>query len=540
MMLSLLTLAALTILAPSAGLRRLPAPERPQIGVEAQRRLDDLGDWIEHFRSSRRPLSRERQVELSELLRSSRKWARESGATRRELVILLLELHASGSLAEADRDPLRSELGGWVLGLAEREFRWLRSDELVRWLVSSVLVARGATSPGARAAAIELLRGDPLPELLLGLSTCARDPERIVRDAALRGLAGWDDESVHRLFALLLEPPAPADEGARPDPQAEAERARRLGAAERHFRQVRLAPESRATAPLTGWVEAHILSEDWREAARAMSLGRALPDASAIPILILALESWMARSETGAPVRRSLSDLAEALSERSGRRLGLHPERWKRWWEVVQAGDISTAEARAAAQEGARTKASFYGLRPETERVIFVIDRSTSMQEAVDPLEPDSISRYEQAVEQLLAFLQALGPNARFNVLLFSSRTEPWRAQLQPAKASTLREAEDWLNRHKPKGGTNLQPAIERAFELDRQGLVDLEALEADTIIVLCDGATAEHGHWVAPFLERVLPPTHMLIHGVQLGAGGDGTLEALARLSGGDFVTVP
>ena len=70
-------------------------------------------------------------------------------------------------------------------------------------------------------------------------------------------------------------------------------------------------------------------------------------------------------------------------------------------------------------------------------------------------------------------------------------------------------------------------------------GMPDLAVLEADTVIVLCDGETEEGPGWVEPFLRSVNQRARVVFHCVRIGAAGDGTLEKLAGGSGGDFVRV-
>ena len=89
------------------------------------------------------------------------------------------------------------------------------------------------------------------------------------------------------------------------------------------------------------------------------------------------------------------------------------------------------------------------------------------------------------------------------------------------------------------KGGTHLKAGVLTAMHLDKRGKVDLEALEADTVIVLCDGATAEGPGWVVPLLRRTNDEARLIFHAVQIGSGGDGTLEVLCEETGGDFVRV-
>ena len=84
-----------------------------------------------------------------------------------------------------------------------------------------------------------------------------------------------------------------------------------------------------------------------------------------------------------------------------------------------------------------------------------------------------------------------------------------------------------------------MRHGVQRAMEVRPDGTVNLEALEADTLIVLCDGRTSDGSRWVLPFLRRENPLAQAVIHSVQIGDGGDGTLELLARTTGGDFVRV-
>ena len=97
----------------------------------------------------------------------------------------------------------------------------------------------------------------------------------------------------------------------------------------------------------------------------------------------------------------------------------------------------------------------------------------------------------------------------------------------------------DSLLRREPHGGTFLRPAVELALRLDSNGDVDAERLQADTIIVLCDGETGEGKGWVGPLLERINGEARVVFHTVLIGHRGDGTLEELSERSGGDFLAI-
>jgi len=257
-----------------------------------------------------------------------------------------------------------------------------------------------------------------------------------------------------------------------------------------------------------------------------------------VPVLIDALERWSARVAAGDPVRRLQDDIVHALRGRSGRPIGAHPERWRTWWNSVQSGQATPRDV-----AGARvTEASFFGLRPQTDRVTFVIDRSGSMTTASERSAADAPAgwrRYDESIEQMLGFLEGLGERTRFNVVAFSDGAEAWRRELVPASAANRKLVRGWLLRRPPRGGTPPRNGIERAIDLTPEGEVDLERLESDTLIVLCDGATSEGAAWVRPLLRRVNSRARIVIHAVRIGRTGDGTLELLASATGGRFLVV-
>ena len=403
-----------------------------------------------------------------------------------------------------------------VLGREALEMQLARDPKLGAWLASDVLALRSQPLR-RRVAAARLLEGRYLPATQLALFGCALEEEPELRGAAMRALAGWPAEAVHRFMLDQLE---------RLDEQPGwVERSTLLA----HFEAVRIPEQSPLAAPLIARIRRGTLGTDWREAFRSIRILRALPDDPAVPALIAALSTWTDRRAEGAGSLRIEYELLRELRARSGRDLGAHPERWMTWWKVRStAGDDPGRAERLS-------RAEFFGLRPATDRVVFVIDRSGSMKSDFSTTR----SRYGEACAQMLAFLRTLGPRARFNVVLFSGEIDAWKPSLQPATEGNLGGVERWLRYQSPHGGTFLRPAIEHVLELDSRGRPDLARLEADSVVVLCDGATSEGPVWIARLLERVNDDACLAFHGVRIGPRGDGALELLAELSGGEFVEV-
>lgn len=382
-------------------------------------------------------------------------------------------------------------------------------------------------APARRTGLAALLGASEDPGARMALFAATRDEDRIVRDTAVAGLAGRDDQAVHTLLVELLE-------------AAEAgEVAIRMGAVEDHFRAARVGRTDAAFARVLIYVRRRLVADDWRRASRAIAVGAALPDEVTLGPLIEALQVWMERGEAGLQARRIQGDLLDELHRRTGRKLGLHPERWRQLFEAVRRGDVQLAGPEGGEDGRPRTEASFFGLRPWTDRVTFVIDRSGSMDNRYrrEADETDTPSRYTAAIRQLTGFLEELGPGTRFDVVLFSSEAVRWRRELVPATPDNLASVAAWAASAETGGGTFLREGIELAARVRKDGSIDLAKLESDTIIVLCDGDTDEGPGWVPGFLRATNDTARLRYHAVQIGGSGDGTLRALCEGSGGDYV---
>lgn len=389
---------------------------------------------------------------------------------------------------------------------------------------STELLAQPEHHPAPRRrAALELVRKRHEPTLLLPILSSAIDRERSVRDAAMAALEGWDDEGVHRFMLQQLQ------------------RVRSDGAwvsslnVYQHFARVTIAPDGALASELRVYCQGEVMSENWRRAVGGARLLATLSDELAVPVLIEGLSLWVDRRETELASKRVEGDFERDLRRRSGRNLGFFPERWARWWRSKTAGGTQ-----APADDSGETSAGFFGLHPWTDRVVFVIDRSGSMKGRFQGAgTTGATSRYAEAMRQMEALLHELGPETRFRVVLFESGNYVWRDKLSLASKANLSSLRTWCAAHLPDGGTALRAGVEEVLRLDRAGEPNLARIEEDTVIVLCDGETAEGPSWVEPLLERTGGETGLMFHCVQIGSAGDGTLQQLAELSGGEFVQV-
>jgi hypothetical protein len=412
--------------------------------------------------------------------------------------------------------------------------------DLSRWLASEVLPVQSLPVERRRAAA-RLFRDRPAPIAKYALVLTAREQDRVLALMSLEALAGWNDDLVHATFAETA-----ADEES-PDFPA------RSALVDKHFGAVRLTEGGAAERRLADMAQARMLSLDWREASQAIAWTQALGDKACVPYLITSLDAWTERALQGAQSLRIRHELSKALSSRRGGNLGLEPGPWKAWWSGVQQGLRPTPGGANVAGTGA----SFFGVRPESDRIVFVLDRSGSMTESLTPSgsEPGSekggapgVRRWDEAQRQLHAFLRDSPKGLKFNVVLFHSYADSFRDELVPANADQLEELRLWLGINAPGGATMLRSGLERALNLDSapsergqtsSSVTPKPLPECDTVVLLCDGETSEGGTWVPHFLDHVAPRLRVVLHGVQVGGQSDGVLEALARGTRGGYVQV-
>ena len=399
-----------------------------------------------------------------------------------------------------------------------------RATEVVTWLEHDVIFHRSAGLVSRRAA-IGWIRDERPPTLLPALLTVARDTDDPLRPYVLDLLVRWEGEAVDMFLVRLVGRPLDRRD-------------------ERHPYTLLLSRVrdgdtplgERATEQLAERLRVMLLSHDWRSAVRAVALAGRLKSEVGVPLLLDALHAWDRRKAEGRGSRRTLYELSDELSRISGRTgMGRDPRSWSTWWVAVQQGH-SELHASGESRGEARSSAAFFGLRPRSDQVTFIIDRSGSMSTEWGTTGHD---RYTEAVEQMTRFLQASGPATRFNVILFSDSVERSSVELVPATAKNLTRARNSLLARGPNGGTSLRPAVNMALGIGPGNEFNLDQVMADTVVVLCDGQTGSGSGWVAPLLKEVGEATQVVFECVLIGSSGDGTLKALAQQTGGEFLRV-
>lgn len=193
---------------------------------------------------------------------------------------------------------------------------------------------------------------------------------------------------------------------------------------------------------------------------------------------------------------------------------------YRNYWEPRKASfrPVTGDQPKELRGTSERSRPKFFGSEIRSNRLVFVIDTSGSM-EAADPLPANgdpagggSRVRIERAKTQLTQVVEALPEDCRFTILSYSGALfqgagggaelppgtpedgplpptlggfewlKTFKPRLLPANRGTKAEAKAWIAQLKPNGATFTYNALAAAFQIEG----------ADTIVLLSDGVPTE------------------------------------------------
>jgi len=274
--------------------------------------------------------------------------------------------------------------------------------------------------------------------------------------------------------------------------------------------------------------------DDWSTRYVAIEALQSIRDKQSVPKLIARLAV-----ETGRLRKR----VAEALWQLAAQPFEEDHARWQGWWaEAAEKFTVASEKEvdKAAAERerkrlSARTtsQAKFFGLKVESQRVIFVLDISGSMLESMYGrfVGKRPAARIDIAKQELTQAIKNLEPGTLFNILTFSSSVASWHKEGIVVKtAEAEAEALEWIERLGAVGATNLYDSLKTAFQ-DQ---------DVDTIFVMSDGEPT-NGEIIDPHRIREEVAhwnKHRKIKLNTIAIGGNlEVLEWLAKDAGGTYV---
>jgi hypothetical protein len=307
-------------------------------------------------------------------------------------------------------------------------------------------------------------------------------------------------------------------------------------------------------------------------------LGR-LRDPKTLPLLVDRLEV-----ESG----RLRHEVVETLRLVSGKDYGKDLEKWKAY---LAGGEAAAAAAgrkpadpaagsggRAVATGTAPVAPTYYGQPVYSDRVVFVIDISLSMNEemVIDretlvretgavvsgsdaeskalkeaggkeegelmPLEWWKIkTRMDFARAQLKYAISTLKRDQYFDVVWFSDSVKTWQGRLVPARPGIKVKAADWIDALECEGGTNTWGGLTKALNIVGKGSEEENFTHgADTLYFLSDGEPSKGDvvdkDQIVAAIDRIHKVRRVKIHVVQIGTSVMPFMKRLADATGGTF----
>lgn len=297
----------------------------------------------------------------------------------------------------------------------------------------------------------------------------------------------------------------------------------------------------------------HLVDESWLVRSSAAEALLALRDKRAVPALI----ERLAVEEEG----RIRTDLSNVLVGLTGKDYRTNVALWRRWWkdvggtfEVPELG----GEIEASAQAEDSVGLTFFGIRTESQRVLFVLDLSGSMDFSMVPRknpdddtqggrDPDlpqegEISRLSAARRDLQKAMGGLGDDAVFNVIFYASDVWAWQDSLVKMDPDTRQEITEVIEGLDAMGGTNIYGAMQVAFQLAgaKEGNKWV-APKIDTIFLLSDGkpsvGVSTDADEILSMVREANANAGITIHTIGLSGAQDAyLLRTLAEQNGGTY----
>lgn len=170
----------------------------------------------------------------------------------------------------------------------------------------------------------------------------------------------------------------------------------------------------------------------------------------------------------------------------------------------------------------------YYGIEIHAQRLMFILDRSGSMEEY-----DQGMTRLDRAKTELIRAIESLPADAEFAILTYDTDVNLWRDGLVAASAENKQRAANFVRRVDYGDKTNTYGALRRALEFDDQ---------LEVAFLLTDGQPTT-GEIVAPvkILKDVLARNrfrHLNIHTIGIAVEGatENFLRLLAEETDGQF----
>ncbi len=176
-------------------------------------------------------------------------------------------------------------------------------------------------------------------------------------------------------------------------------------------------------------------------------------------------------------------ELVSTLRRVSGLAHGRDVRPWRDWSAALdESWRPASGDGRSNGVGAGETRAAFVGLPLLSTRLAFLIDFSGSTWAE----RSGGKTRKQRLDAELRSTLERLDEGSHFDLVPYTDRPWPWKGSLVPADERTVEKALAWFEKQNQHGVGDFLGAALATLSLD----------EADTMVVLTDGAPTGGEHW--------------------------------------------
>ena len=383
----------------------------------------------------------------------------------------------------------------------------MTGEGVLTWLLqmlasTNLRTAKKTTDQGNAMAVLRVLAGHPSLEAQLELMKAARSMPPELRVQAVNSMAkGATLDLLPTFFEMLGDG----------EPNVRIAAANAIGATlQPHVDETAgkqptgdvLALRDQAMAKLEALLVRDPIWQVRNAAATAMAIQKCK---AAVPPLIRGLEAELQRKKDPWAMDIRLHRLLEGLTGQKVVRGSIEP--WKQFWATegptFAVKPVGKGGEKAPASDAASKYDKFFNLEIESDRVLFVLDFSGSMEEPVTlKVNTTAVAagtvttKAALVIAEMKKLIMSLPDGALVNLVVFSDEVRTWRQEgNRPALVKLDDEARDdllgsFLDSLRPNGPTNLYDALSTALDFGGRGLHDkYYAAAFDTLYVITDGA---------------------------------------------------
>ena len=264
------------------------------------------------------------------------------------------------------------------------------------------------------------------------------------------------------------------------------------------------------------------------------------------------------------------SEMEELLHYFTGQTFSASGAAWQAWFKDKGAAWMEQAKDERHEGGATRGEVDFYGIPTPSNRIVFLLDRSGSMETpAMDKVEQkgpvtgdgenggheSGQTKLQVAKAELRRAINQLGIDVKFNVVFYNHKVEVWKGppELVQASRENKAKAREWFMAQEPKGSTELFAGLMKALDygskLEKAPKSGQDA-GVDTIFLLSDGAPTtgiparlltdeEIEKNVVAFL-KANEQQRCVVHTIGVGPLHNKELmKRLARETGGKYIAV-